>query len=928
MRMRECAAAVSLLAAGVVAGQAQDPQRPPTFRARVELITADVTVVDPDGRPVTDLSPADFTVRVDGVPRTIVSVQFVELSRRDAPKDKPAPLYTTNEGAGAGRLIAFVVDEGNIRAGGGRSALKTAARFLDTLTAADRVALFTIPGPWPRIPFTDDLDRVRAAFGRLNGRASTIEGHRFNLGIEEALGIAGGNRQTLQEAAARECVGVPNCDVDLMADAQGMADEVHERSAASLNGLAAVFSDLAAIEGPKTLVLISEGLLLDRQFGDLSDLAAAAATARVGLYALRLGTDAFDAGRPSAASGRDAQFLAEGLETLVGLARGASFTVTGTGAGVFERVARELAGYYLVAFEPGASDRDGKAHQIRIDVRRPSVTVRSRRAFHTADAAATAASADETLVRALRAPMLMTELPLRVSTYAFADGSGEKVRLAISAEIGRDRLAADEIGLAFALLDAGGRTAASGLQRQTLMPARAGEPGPLVYVGAIVALPGDYTLKLAAVDSEGRAGSIERPVRARLVETAGLRIADLVVSERDAGGASLRPPAVPRVGGDELVALLELYAARDEDLETAQVSIELAEAEDGPALVAAPAPFTGQRASGRRTAAASVNVALIPPGRYVARARVTAGGRPAGVASRPFELAAAPRGIASTPAPPDAPSPGAGSASPAPPIDVSTMVEPFRRESLLGANTVRTFVDELVSNLRAPLPPRLEPAVDEARSGRLAGAASKASEPSLHPVATFLRGLAAFERGDLDPAASLFRSTLHGAPGSFAAMVYLAACYAVGGRDDEAAGAWHTSLVGFDDTPIVYALLSDAALRSGDRETALATLKEAGTLWPDDDRFVRRLALVLLAARRPADAYAAFDRYLARRPDDEVVLLQATQGIYQVALTGAVVESPAQDLARARRYAAEYERVKGAQQALVKAWLAYLERRE
>ena len=910
-----------------VSVHAQDTQRPPTFKARVELVTADVTVVDKDGRPVTDLSQADFAVRVDGAPRAIASVQFVDLSTPAAPVSEPAPLYATNEGASAGRLIAFVIDEGNIRTGGGRSALRSAARMLDALTPADRVAVFTIPGPSPRIAFTLDFDRIRPALGRLNGRAPAIEGNRFTLSISDAVSIANGDRLALQEVMSRECSGVMNCEADITAEAQTMADQVRERAAASLNGLSAIFEDLATVEGPKTIVFVSEGLMLDRGFGDLSGLASAAAAARVTLYALRLGSDTFDAGRTGPVGTRDAQFLSEGLETLVGLARGASFTVNASGAGVFERVSRELAGYYLIGFEPGANDRDGKAHQIRIEVRRPGLTVRSRREFRAAEASAVPPPMEDTLVRALRSPMAMTELPLRLSTYTFAGETEDKVRIAVSAEIGRDRVSADEVGIAFTLADASGRAVDSGLRRQILMPARAGEPGPLLYLGAIIASPGDYTLKIAAVDGEGRVGTVEGPLRARLAGTDRLRLADLVIADRDASPGTFQLPAVPRVSRGDLVAFLELYGAGEQDLDRAQVTIELAATEDGPALVSAPAPFTNQRAPGRRAAAGALAVALVPPGRCVARARVTVDGRPAGTATRVFDLAPGPRRTVATATPAAAPGALAAPGGAIPRIDVAAMAEPFRRETLLEADMVRLFVDELVSNLRQPLPPGLAPAVEDARSGRVAAAASKATEPRLHPVVSFLRGLAAFERGEFDPAANFFRSTLQSAPGSYAAMVYLAACYAGGGRDDEAAGAWKTSLVGFDDTSLVYLLLTDAALRISDGATALDTIKEAGALWPEDDRFIRRAALVLLASRRPADAYAAFDQYLARRPDDETVLLQAIQGLYQLALAGGIAESAEQDLARVKRYAAEYERLKGPQITLVRTWIEYLEKR-
>jgi VWFA-related protein len=903
--------------------RAQDAQRQPTFKARVELVTADVTVVDGDGRPATDLGLEDFTVRVDGAPRAIVSVQFVNLSTPAAPTAGPAPLYATNEGAGAGRLIALVVDEGNIRAGGGRSALRSAARLLDTLTPADRVALFTIPGPSPRIAFTADLDRVRSALGRMNGRAPALEGNRFTLSVAEAVNIARGDRMALQEAMSRECAGAVNCENDVVADAQAIADQVSERGAASLNGLAAVFEDLAAVEGPKAVIFVSEGLIVDRGFGDLANLASAAATARVTLYALRLGSDTFDTGRTGPVGSRDAQLLSEGLETLVGLARGASFTVTASGAGIFERVAREISGYYLIGFEPGPADRDGKTHQIRIEVRRSGLTVRSRREFR-AEAGGEPPSIEDALVRALRSPMAMTDLPLRLSTYAFAAETPDRVRIAVSAEIGRDRAAAEEGGLAFTLADSSGRIVESGLQRQTLMPVRAGKPGPLVYLGSIVTAPGDYTLKIAVVDGEGRVGTVEGPLRARLAGRDRLRLADLVIGDRDTSTATFQLPAVPRVSGGQLVAFLEMYGDADRDLDAARVTIELAAAEDGPALVSAPAPLTAQRAPGRRVAAATLAVALVPPGRYVARARVEVDGRAIAATARPFDLGAT-RAVTAAPDSIEG-MPGAPAAA-APRIDVATMAEPFRRDPLLAEDAVRLFVDELVSNLAQPLPPGLAPAVEDARAGRVSAAASKAAEPRLHPVVSFLRGLAMFERGDIDAAANFFRSTLQSAPGSYAAMVYLAACYAAGGRDDEAAGAWKTSLVGFDDTPLVYVLLTDAALRIADGPTALEAVKEAGAQWPEDERFIRRAALVLLASRRPADAYAAFDQYLARRPEDEATLLQAIQGLYQLALAGAAAESPGQDLARVKRYAAEYERVKGSQVALVRAWVEYMEKR-
>ena len=76
----------------------------------------------------------------------------------------------------------------------------------------------------------------------------------------------------------------------------------------------------------------------------------------------------------------------------------------------------------------------------------------------------------------------------------------------------------------------------------------------------------------------------------------------------------------------------------------------------------------------------------------------------------------------------------------------------------------------------------------------------------------------------------------------YPAMVYLGACYAAGGKDKEAAGAWRTALIREGDTLALHMLLADALLRQGNGELALETLDKARARWPDDDGLKRRFA--------------------------------------------------------------------------------------
>src|SRR5688572_9848219 len=62
---------------GTVATAGQDD--PPRFGGSVEVVAVDANVVDTNGKPVRDLTAADFQVKVDGKRRNVVSADFVQL---------------------------------------------------------------------------------------------------------------------------------------------------------------------------------------------------------------------------------------------------------------------------------------------------------------------------------------------------------------------------------------------------------------------------------------------------------------------------------------------------------------------------------------------------------------------------------------------------------------------------------------------------------------------------------------------------------------------------------------------------------------------------------------------------------------------------------------------------------------------------------
>ena len=69
----------------MIIGQDPPQQPPPAVRLAVDRVPVDVSVMGDDGRPVTGLAAADFTLDVDGRSRRIVSAAYVPSTRGAVP---------------------------------------------------------------------------------------------------------------------------------------------------------------------------------------------------------------------------------------------------------------------------------------------------------------------------------------------------------------------------------------------------------------------------------------------------------------------------------------------------------------------------------------------------------------------------------------------------------------------------------------------------------------------------------------------------------------------------------------------------------------------------------------------------------------------------------------------------------------------------
>ena len=940
-----------LLATSVsVGGQQSPPQRAPqAVRTGVELILVDANVVDGSGRPVSDLRPDEFTLTVDGKPRPLASTQFVWQGRTASPRQEAAPprrYFSSNQSSDrtftppAGRIFLFVIDQGNLSFGGAKSTMAAARRFLDRLTPEDRVGLASIPRGGPSMEFTRDHARVREALGRVTGYRTPFS-RLLNVSLSEAFAIDDGDQSTSNQVYERECVlnahqnptqtvesQLQACRSELTADAQSIVQDAQQRTRDSMAALRSLVTALGRLDGSKTLVLVSEAMISGgtrffSEFTSAADsVAVAAARSRVTIYVLRVDRSSadFDASAQAAPTtpGQDEAMRRNGLDIIAGTARGAAFSIVGTGDAALQRLELETSGYYLLGVEPIETDRDGKPHKIGVAVARTGLTVRARREFSiVARPTEAAVKPEEEVAAMLGSSYAATDLPLRVSTYAIRDSRSSKLRIIVAADIDQDRTEPAEYTVGLILRDRQDRVPANSIERKMLGPLDPSRPGPAVYTVAEVVDPGSYTLKLAATDASGRRGSVEHPVAAQLASAEGLQVSDLLVADRPPQAGGTWRPAIEAVAQDAMTGYVEVYSADRGRLRQTTVSFEVAADEKSPALVSVDSKVQETKQADRSVAEGKLPLGLLPPGEYLARAVVSLSGRPVTSVFRPVRVArTVPALAAGVNRPLD---------SPAQAIVGTSSVEPFRPGLVLDAATVGHFLDRLVTLSPAPPSANVRKAIDEARAGRFDAAVDALKGAGQGDLgATFIRGLALLSQRKLEEAANQFRASLKISSTFIPAIVYLGACYAIGGHDRDAAGAWQSSLLTENDAQVVYRILGDALLRLGDGEQARDVLLEAALAWPDDDDLKRRLAAAYMITGQPKEALAALDPYLAHHPDDDRALYLAMGLVYVAYAEGRTVEGPAEDALRISRYQQLYAAARGPQQHLVTEWVRFV----
>ena len=619
-----CVASGALLFSQRLALDAQ--QQPPVFRSKVEVVQLDVSVLDNRRRPVRGLTQEDFTILEDGKPRKIVGFTAFDIGDEGAAVSgwmRDVPDVTTNDLEDS-RLFVIVMDDGLIPQDpfAIKSSRDIARSIIDKLAPDDLAAVVFTGDNRKSQDFTKDKTKLIAAIDNFN---PGLAGYMFGLG---AL--------TMEPARGRgEAAGggppIKPVDVDLW---------FYQSAIRTLSSVADFL--IAAPGRRKALMWISPGVPLD--IANCVPIDPRSPTPPI----------CVPGGLPPA----EAVELTQRTDAIFRMAQRANVTIypidpTGLGGmanyivsriGVINRpvanhkatmqqdflvaaaantggrtvlninefepgirdIFAENASYYLIAFEPGNTEADGKLHRIQVKVNREDVEIRTRSGYYapkpeepkTRKAEASPESA--ALAKSIGGLLPTSDLPMKVVLAPFAVPGRRQATVAIVLGVkepvpeaaAKGRIdATTELQISAFTPEGDPR----GTQRHTAkVTLRAGSGGDAEYevLGKIDLPAGRYRLRLAAHSvASKKDGSVFADVIVPDYSNLPVSASPIVLAATPAKASAPKDllksvlPFVPTAGReftitDRVTAFLRLYQNGAKAGERATVNIRIRNAQD------------------------------------------------------------------------------------------------------------------------------------------------------------------------------------------------------------------------------------------------------------------------------------------------------------------------------------------------------------
>lgn len=396
------------------------------IRIDTELVQIDVVVEDEKGLLVRDLKREDFQIIEDGKPQKIAYFSAGTASRPalwpGRSMERKGSIESATDSSGesidTGRYIVLAVDDLHLSPGSLLTAKQALQRFVDQqINLNDRTSLITTSGMLGQYQqFTNERELLRRAVGRLSVRERIASGALDTPRISpyQAELIDSNDPDSLELAVQEIMLALRVDRRQATGMAQGRARQIvsenNSVTMATLSTLENVIRDLKSLPGRKVMILVSDGFLLggmrDGRHFDLRRITDAATKAGVTIYSIDArGLIAvpgeLDASQPGGMSmlmpglmpgvrSRIAfgsiEAQRDGINALAADTGGkAIFNNNDINLG-FQKILDDTDTYYLLAFEPSGSYRDGRFRKIEVKLPgHPKYRVRTRKGYFAPD---------------------------------------------------------------------------------------------------------------------------------------------------------------------------------------------------------------------------------------------------------------------------------------------------------------------------------------------------------------------------------------------------------------------------------------------------------------------------------------------------------------------------------------------------------------
>jgi VWFA-related protein len=417
------------------------PAQEPVVRIATELVQIDIVVTNREGKLVGDLKREDFQLLEDGVPQQLSHFAVGTATRpatwltAERPRRNPSESTVVQPVEVPNRYVVLAVDDIHIAPENLAYAKQMLQRFLrEQMTSGDQVAVATTTGSLGLLQqFTNERPVLERAINRLTSqqrsatnafdvpRITDYQAELIDLGDQDATELAvqeilrlenpqppqppRGGRSSSQ---ANEGGMSPRerAAVQARSRARMIVTENAHFTQSTLSTLENLIRSLRDLPGRKLMVLLSDGFFMGGSIGnkslDIRRVTDAATRAGVVIYAmdtrgLYATNPAGDASQPSGIEqtlpGARARIEGSGLEArrngLNALARDTGgfpvFDTNDFSVGL-KRILADNETYYVLAWEPEQSYRDGRFRKIEVKLLgHPELKVRTRKGYFAPD---------------------------------------------------------------------------------------------------------------------------------------------------------------------------------------------------------------------------------------------------------------------------------------------------------------------------------------------------------------------------------------------------------------------------------------------------------------------------------------------------------------------------------------------------------------